>query len=95
MGEGEGYLGTCDLCGYGPTQVLTQALPGLDDEPAVCSACEHSGLWKMHAGSTSTLAAGVARLFNVVIDAQGPAHRAVAEALLRGDGLPSGEYGEW
>jgi hypothetical protein len=89
------YVGACELCGYGPVRVRSQSLIGIDGERAVCCVCRDSGLWQLHGGAGSALAAALARLSNAQVDAHGPAHRVVVEALLRGEGLPSGEYDEF
>lgn len=91
----EAHAGSCELCGYGPVQVRQQALVGIDGVLAVCCVCRESGLWQMYGGPGSALAAALARLTNAQVDAHGPAHRVVVEALLRGEGLPSGEYEEF
>jgi hypothetical protein len=92
---GDPYQGTCDLCGHGPVRVREQRYPGRDGEVVSCSVCHDSGLWQVHAGAGSALASALGRLVNVLVDAQGPAHREVCEALLRGEGLPSAEWDEF
>lgn len=90
--------GKCTLCEYEPVPVVYITVVGVksvseEEEVAVCAVCRDGGLVEMHKAPIHvSTAVALGKLANVLIDAEGPARREVAESLLRGDGYPSGDY---